>query len=390
MFPVTRDILLYALGILVVLMFVLLVLVYRKRMPLMAAARKDEEPFSLIERQAEGGAYTKTGPVDLKSIKDKLLGEKKAEQASQSAEAQEGPPVPAPQARPQPAATPKPAEKPAPAPPPEQQPAPSPAEQPQPKPPPVHVPPAPPARPPQPEAFPRPPHEPTPQEEAREPVFEEDVIEEGIELHDHPEDLDMQEYDKYGPQHEAAAQPEPKPAPEQRPSAPPAPAKKDDYFVLEDDTDRHPVKAEARKPVKEKELAARGAAQPREVKEAAPKPPPRQKPAEIQALKPGTSGEQADFSFKKVEGVKTGTPVGSAEIVKDPKSFVGQTVSVQGDVQLSSKGAEDAWYVLFDKSGSSVLRSKEEIPLKRCKVTAKVEKTKLGQIYLDVIRYEKV
>jgi hypothetical protein len=118
---------------------------------------------------------------------------------------------------------------------------------------------------------------------------------------------------------------------------------------------------------------------------------PRPQQKDIKALKPRPPAEKpSEFSFKKVADVETGTPVDSAMITKDSKAFLGQTVAIEGDLQLSSKGKDDVWYVLFNKTGSSVVMSKKEIPLKRCRLFAKVEKTRLGQIYLNVTRYEKI
>ncbi len=367
MFPVTRDVLIYVLGLLVAIMAILLILILRRRVPLSVFSRNEKkEPTSLIDEQPDGGAYTRTGPIDLKSIKDKLLGERKPK----TAEAPEKPVQ---------------EELPEPSPPPES--------------PPKRVPPedvqAPPPEYKEPETVPEPPYEPTPEEESNEPFLKEGVVEEGIELHDHPEELEREEYEKYGPREEQpvrkAAPPQPEPLPKHAP-APQAPPKSDDYFILDEaehDKESPPVQKTAPKTVKRKDLIARGIEKPQKDIVTA-RPVPRQQPRQIEALKPGTSGDQAKFSFKKVEGVKTGAPVESAEIAKDPKSFIGQSVSVEGELHLSSKGDEDAWYVLFDKSGSSIVRSREEIPLNRCRITAKVQKTKLGQIYLDAIRYEPV
>jgi hypothetical protein len=130
-------------------------------------------------------------------------------------------------------------------------------------------------------------------------------------------------------------------------------------------------------PVKEKELVARG------VEKA--KVPAKPAPGKINALEP--KGVKTAEPSKSV--LDTATIIESEDITKEIDTFLGQAVAVEGDLQLSSKGTDDVWYILFDKSGSSIVRSKEEIKPKHCKLLAKVEKTKLGQVYLDVTRYEK-
>ena len=79
----------------------------------------------------------------------------------------------------------------------------------------------------------------------------------------------------------------------------------------------------------------------------------------------------------------------ASEIAKAPDSFFGKTVMLEGDIHMSSKGVEDFWYVLFDDSGSSVVRSKQEIPFDKARVSGTVQKTRLGQVYLDVVKFEK-
>ena len=82
--------------------------------------------------------------------------------------------------------------------------------------------------------------------------------------------------------------------------------------------------------------------------------------------------------------------VSTAQIAEAPEEFHGKAVTIDGSIKLSSKGKNDAWYVLFDSSGSAVIRSRDEIPFDKVRVTAKVEKTKLGQTYLDVRKFEKL
>jgi len=381
MFPLTREILLYALGILMALMAVLVVLIFRKRVPLnMPAAlskkKVEESPASLIEEPSEGGAYTKTGPDDADSIKEKIIAEKKVQTHPETEQVIE-------KTEPTPAGAP---------PEPQMQP---PAQV-------QEMPPAPPAPYTPPAAVPKPPPEPTPEEEAREPVFQEGVIEQGMELHDHPEELEQEEEGKYGPPHNEP-QPEalppqkdiqPQQAPVQQPATPGPSAQEGEYVMLdelEEESDKHIAEQAAPKVVKEKELVAKGIVKPQEEKGVVARFVPRTQPEYVKALKPRPSSEKpSEFSFKKVENIETGTPVDSATIAKDPKSFIGQTVAIEGDLQLSSKGKDDVWYILFNKTGSSVVMSREEIPVKRCRLFAKVEKTRMGQIYLNVTRYEEI
>ncbi len=81
--------------------------------------------------------------------------------------------------------------------------------------------------------------------------------------------------------------------------------------------------------------------------------------------------------------------IGTEELFRDEKALVNQTIAIEGELQLSSKGT-DFWYVLFDKDGSAVVRSTKEIKEKKCRLTAKVQKTRLGQLYLDVINFKKI
>jgi hypothetical protein len=79
------------------------------------------------------------------------------------------------------------------------------------------------------------------------------------------------------------------------------------------------------------------------------------------------------------------------EIVDKPKDFYGKTVVLEGHMRLSSRGKEEFWYVLSDDSGTVVVRSTEDIPLKDCRVTATVEETsELGQTYLELKKCEPV
>ncbi|MFH0956227.1 MAG: hypothetical protein V1813_00030, partial [Candidatus Aenigmatarchaeota archaeon] len=107
---------------------------------------------------------------------------------------------------------------------------------------------------------------------------------------------------------------------------------------------------------------------------------------------PSTERENADVSppvkAAKVPAPGGGEPLSTADIMGSPEGFRGHTVAIEGDLRLSSRGAEDCWYMIFDGRGSAVVRSKEHIPCPRARILAKVEQTRLGQVYLEVISYE--
>ena len=90
------------------------------------------------------------------------------------------------------------------------------------------------------------------------------------------------------------------------------------------------------------------------------------------------------------EAVAKAAKAKASQIEKSPKSFQGKTVVLEGSLKLSSSSKNDTWYVIFDDSGSAVVRSASEIPYENSRITARVEKTRLGQVYLDVIRSEKL
>jgi hypothetical protein len=75
---------------------------------------------------------------------------------------------------------------------------------------------------------------------------------------------------------------------------------------------------------------------------------------------------------------------GIAEFFTTPENFKGRTLSLEGDLSLSSKGDGDFWYVLSNESGSAVARSTNELPEGKVKIVAKVDQTRLGQVYLNV------
>jgi len=80
----------------------------------------------------------------------------------------------------------------------------------------------------------------------------------------------------------------------------------------------------------------------------------------------------------------------ASQIEKSPKSFQGKAVVLEGSLKPSSTGRNDTWYVIFDDTGSAVVRSASEIPFENCRITARVERTRMGQVYLDVIKSEKL
>jgi cell division septation protein DedD len=80
----------------------------------------------------------------------------------------------------------------------------------------------------------------------------------------------------------------------------------------------------------------------------------------------------------------------TGDISASPDSFIGEVVTLEGSIKLSSRGATGSWYVLFDESGTAVVRSASDIPYESCRLTVKVEKTRLGQTYLDVQKAEKL
>ncbi|MBN1896943.1 MAG: hypothetical protein JW789_04450 [Candidatus Aenigmarchaeota archaeon] len=127
---------------------------------------------------------------------------------------------------------------------------------------------------------------------------------------------------------------------------------------------------------------------------------PKQEPVKEPEAKPSSGSQKflskrVDFKVSSEEvlgdDISKGIAdtIGTEELFRDEKALVNQTIAIEGELQLSSKGA-DFWYVLFDKDGSAVVRSTKEIKDKKCRLTAKVQKTRLGQLYLDVINFSKI
>lgn len=93
-----------------------------------------------------------------------------------------------------------------------------------------------------------------------------------------------------------------------------------------------------------------------------------------------------------VKNVPTGPSVkaNTRELTDNPDSYMGKTVIVEGDLKLSSRGENELWYLIFDDTGNSVVSSKKEIPHEKARIYSEVKKTRLGQIYLDVMKFEKM
>jgi hypothetical protein len=109
---------------------------------------------------------------------------------------------------------------------------------------------------------------------------------------------------------------------------------------------------------------------------------PAAKPAkEEPAAKPA---KEEPAAKPDVEGV-----IKAAKIAEDPDSFTDSTILVEGVLKPSTEAKNDYWYVLLDDSGSAVLRSNTLLKHEKCRITAKVEKTNLGQTYLEVLRCQR-
>lgn len=100
--------------------------------------------------------------------------------------------------------------------------------------------------------------------------------------------------------------------------------------------------------------------------------------------------EAAKAAAKPQPKYGTYTKFTTADIANLPESFYGKTVSVEGSLRLSSRSDVDVWYVLFDDTGSIVVRSSQEIPYEQCRLFAVVRRTRLGQTYMEVQKYERM
>ena len=167
-----------------------------------------------------------------------------------------------------------------------------------------------------------------------------------------------------------------KPAPEEATATPPPPAEVEFVSLAEQEK----AVKEAAKPeqtVPEPTAQAPGPPEP-------PKPEAEEVPPKAPAQAPAPPGAPEP----KVEA--PGARTSSSEIAESPQNFSGKMVTVEGNIRLSSRGKDDLWYVLFDESGSAVVRSKQEIPYERCRLVATVNQTRLGQTYLEVQKHERL
>jgi hypothetical protein len=340
----TREVLLYILVGMSGVLAVLIVLIMRKRGMLKFLS------FGIGKKEGEMQKpdSSETGPTDSKSIKETLKAEKKdkKEEVPRPETVEEPKPPPAPEKK-----------EPPPAPP-----APKKAE---PPPPPAPGAPGPPEKLPPPKLEPRAPF-PTEFEDEEDMEgdelfpMEEGEIEQGMELEEAADMISKQK------EKEKAGLPEPPGKPElprPEPSVPeefPEPEEKIGFVGLEEAGEANMPKAPEKKELPPAPPAP---------KKAEPPPPPAPEP------------QKTPESPKAGEG----KAITTEDIAKSSASLKGQTVAIVGDMKLSSKGADDRWYVLFDNKGTAVVRSKTEIPYVRARILAKVEQTRLGQIYLEVI-----
>jgi hypothetical protein len=143
--------------------------------------------------------------------------------------------------------------------------------------------------------------------------------------------------------------------------------------------------------------------EPPEVKEPEPAPEPSSGAiGEMEPIQLPAENEDAQAS-SPAPGVAPGKPkprkpmdtsaalstITSADLAQSPKDYIGRSISMEGIIKLSSRGKKDVWYVLFDDTGSAVVRSGEDIPTDKVRVFAEIKETRLGQTYLDVLKYEK-
>jgi len=149
-----------------------------------------------------------------------------------------------------------------------------------------------------------------------------------------------------------------------------------DFVILGDEEHEEPEEKpveKAKEPPKKPEEKKRKEDKPKKTEptEKAPKPEKRYEPPERPEARPSKLAKAGDIS-------------------SSPDSFLGGVVILEGSIKLSSRGATGSWYVLFDDSGTAVVRSASDIPYESCRLTVKVEKTRLGQTYLEVQKAEKL
>lgn len=121
-----------------------------------------------------------------------------------------------------------------------------------------------------------------------------------------------------------------------------------------------------------------------------PKPMPSPEPAAPSARPEAPA--QAPPGKPSMPPPKPGKAVrkNASELAELPESMYGSPVMVEGSVRLSSRSSSGFWYVLFDDSGSVVVRSLQEIPYEQVRLTATARQTRLGQTYLEVQKVERL
>jgi len=371
MFTLSKEILVGLLVFLGLSLLVIIVLIFKKQRqlknlqsgevgeqpaPAPEQAKEPPEAVKPAKAPAEKPALPETGPTDAESIKASIMVAEKKPEAG---------PVPKEPAKEMPEG--------------EKEPEPKPAKPPEKKPEPKKE-----------EAKP-----PVPVKEAS-IVEEEPAVEEGLEVEEASKLI------KPFPTKPPVQKPSPKPPRAEKPAEEkPAPETGMEFVDL-GEYEEPAKKEQAEKVPPEPEEEIKAPAQPEEEipeKEEVPaEPKTEEKPLEEEIAR-ATSKEPAELAEPAVAepAEKTEKPevkpgefvkTSAADLTESPKSFYGKTVSVEGTLRLSSRGKSDVWYVLFDDSGSTVVRNKGEIPCERCRLFAEVKQTRLGQTYLEVQRYE--
>jgi len=202
-------------------------------------------------------------------------------------------------------------------------------------------------------------------------VIEDSDVQEGLE----PEQVGESGLLEPFPVKKPEPKPRPKPEPEEKEEEPP-PAEEDKDFMM---------MGQYAEPVKKRKVVKVRAGGKLEVRS-----PGGEEIPEEAIEKAPLAGKQAEPPAEEEKEQRKTVMVKTYQINESPDSFKGKTVTMEGSLKLSSKGKNDAWYVMFDETGSAVVRSKEEIKFEKCRLTVRVEKTKLGQIYLDVKDFKKI
>ncbi|MBN2330215.1 MAG: hypothetical protein JXC85_00190 [Candidatus Aenigmarchaeota archaeon] len=122
-----------------------------------------------------------------------------------------------------------------------------------------------------------------------------------------------------------------------------------------------------------------------------PGKPPEPAEAPAEAKEPGDQEPPVEAKpqmEKPPEPPSESSIITTADLSQSPKDFIGKSVTMEGIIKLSSRGRNDVWYVLFDDTGSAVVRSRQDIPSDKVRIFAEIKETRLGQTYLDVLKYE--